>query len=301
MIKLKCWLRSVLLIVMGLFWIPVVWADLNDGLVAYYPFNGNANDESGNGNHGVEQTPLSYVDGKIDLATKFNGSESIQAIAPINQNSSFSVSAWVKPYTVSESGAHTIVFERDKHGNDSCGRYSAGNYGVQIYGGKFAFEISTYMPDGSCYHPIIFAVEEIIADKYYLITAIYNKKSAEIKLYVNGILRAKENVGNKLRVHPNAILNISKNSSSAFQGWNGELDDIRIYNRTLSNSEIEQLYQPTSTPSNNCWATYENGKLHIPCFKLKGELGEELHYELYMQYKPLSKPISFQLTGAKHK
>ena len=32
--KLKCWLRSVLLIVMGLSWIPVVWADLSDGLVA---------------------------------------------------------------------------------------------------------------------------------------------------------------------------------------------------------------------------------------------------------------------------
>jgi hypothetical protein len=159
---LKCCLRTVLLIAIGLFWIPVVWADLNDGLVAYYPFTGNANDESGNGNHGVEQTPLSYVDGKIDLAAKFNGSKSIQAIAPINQNSSFSVSAWVKPYTVSESGAYTIVFERDKRGNDYCGRYSAGNYGVQIYRGKFAFEISTYMSDGSCYHPRIFAVEDII-------------------------------------------------------------------------------------------------------------------------------------------
>jgi hypothetical protein len=28
-------------------------ADLNQGLVAYYPFNGNANDQSGNGNHGI--------------------------------------------------------------------------------------------------------------------------------------------------------------------------------------------------------------------------------------------------------
>jgi len=27
--------------------------DLGNGLVAYYPFNGNANDESGNGNHGT--------------------------------------------------------------------------------------------------------------------------------------------------------------------------------------------------------------------------------------------------------
>ena len=29
------------------------YADLGDGLIAYYPFNGNANDESGNGNNGT--------------------------------------------------------------------------------------------------------------------------------------------------------------------------------------------------------------------------------------------------------
>jgi hypothetical protein len=50
---LKCYLRIVLLIAIGLSWNPVVWADLNDELVAYYPFNGNVKDESGNGNHGV--------------------------------------------------------------------------------------------------------------------------------------------------------------------------------------------------------------------------------------------------------
>jgi hypothetical protein len=49
---LKCCLRTVVLIAIGLFCIPVVWADLNDGLVAYYPFNGDAKDVSGNGNHG---------------------------------------------------------------------------------------------------------------------------------------------------------------------------------------------------------------------------------------------------------
>jgi len=34
-----------------LFFDRLAQADLNDGLVAYYPFNDNANDESGNGNH----------------------------------------------------------------------------------------------------------------------------------------------------------------------------------------------------------------------------------------------------------
>jgi len=39
-----------------------VLADLNDGLVAYYPFNGDAKDESGNGNDGKEYGGIEYVD-----------------------------------------------------------------------------------------------------------------------------------------------------------------------------------------------------------------------------------------------
>jgi hypothetical protein len=72
-----------------------------------------------------------------------------------------------------------------------------------------------------------------------------------------------------------------------------------VTNKGTAIDEIEIF--AVAENSKDCWATYENGKLHIPCFKLKGELGEELHYELYMQYKPLSKPISFHLTGAKPK
>ncbi len=46
--KLKCELRTILwmTLVMGLSWFPGAKADLNDGLVAHYPFDGNANDES---------------------------------------------------------------------------------------------------------------------------------------------------------------------------------------------------------------------------------------------------------------
>jgi hypothetical protein len=33
---------------MGLSWVPGAMTDLNNGLIAYYPFDENANDESGN-------------------------------------------------------------------------------------------------------------------------------------------------------------------------------------------------------------------------------------------------------------
>jgi len=55
--RLRCGLRTVLwmTLVMGLSWFPVAWADLNAGLVAHYPFDGNAQDASENGHHGTVQ------------------------------------------------------------------------------------------------------------------------------------------------------------------------------------------------------------------------------------------------------
>lgn len=63
----------VMAIVIGLSGIAV--ADLNDGLVAYYPFNGNANDESDNGNHGIVSGAILTADwfGNANSAYSFDG------------------------------------------------------------------------------------------------------------------------------------------------------------------------------------------------------------------------------------
>jgi hypothetical protein len=49
--------RLSLFLILFLMLQSVSHASLNDGLVAYYPFNGNANDESGNGNNGAVTCP----------------------------------------------------------------------------------------------------------------------------------------------------------------------------------------------------------------------------------------------------
>jgi hypothetical protein len=48
-------------------------ASLSDGLVAYYPFNGNANDESGNGNHGSPVGGATWTTGVLGGAVHLNG------------------------------------------------------------------------------------------------------------------------------------------------------------------------------------------------------------------------------------
>ena len=53
----------------------ITLADLNDGLVAYYPFNGNANDESGNGRDGIVFGATLTEDqaGQANSAYEFDG------------------------------------------------------------------------------------------------------------------------------------------------------------------------------------------------------------------------------------
>jgi len=66
---------------------------------------------------------------------------------------------------------------------------------------------------------------------------------------------------------------------------------------TISMIGIERVGNSTD----DCWVTYENGNLHIPCIKIFDQFGEELHFEGDMQYEPLSEPMTFQVTGVKPK
>ncbi|HEW98632.1 MAG TPA: hypothetical protein ENF37_08350 [Beggiatoa sp.] len=58
------------------------------------------------------------------------------------------------------------------------------------------------------------------------------------------------------------------------------------------------LLESVIANSDDCWATYENGKLYIPCVKIKVPLGEDLKYDVNMEYKPLSNPMIFELIDA---
>ena len=82
-------------------------ADLNDGLVAYYPFDGNAKDMSGNGNDGKIDGKSAYVEGHSGQAFYFDGNTVIDANDPflnnISDSNSMTVSLWVKTTTTKDS------------------------------------------------------------------------------------------------------------------------------------------------------------------------------------------------------
>ena len=85
------------------------YAGLDDGLMAYYPFSGNANDASGNGNDGTVHGATLTEDrlGNANSAYNFDGVNDYLEVPKINlDGSSFSISAWINLSDI--SGYNTI-------------------------------------------------------------------------------------------------------------------------------------------------------------------------------------------------
>jgi len=107
-----------------------------NGLVAYYPFNGNANDASGNGNNGVVNgaTLTSDRNGSVNSAYSFNGVSNYISVgdnATLNPNS-ISISGWINSNSNAsdvQTGAKAII----KKWNQSINCSGDGaNYNLQL-------------------------------------------------------------------------------------------------------------------------------------------------------------------------
>ena len=210
----------------------VVKADLNDGLVAYYPFDGNANDMSGDGHHGIENGGISYVSGQIGDAASFDGNNDGITIShsSIFNLSKFSISGWIK---VEDTSSNQKIFFKDQSNNF--------NHDFQLYINDNSLIVQ--LQNGTNQESLI-SSSLTIGWSYITFTSngINNNN-----LYINGILEDSNNISWTL--NGNTLDWSFGRFSLESSYFEGDIDDIRIYSRALSESEIQELYQYSS---NSC-------------------------------------------------
>ncbi|MCK5524927.1 MAG: LamG domain-containing protein, partial [Thiomargarita sp.] len=242
MVKLRGRLRAVLLMamIMGLPWFPVAWADLDDGLVAYYPFNGNANDASGNGNDGTVNGATLTEDrsDNADSAYNFDGTDDY---IKINKNvlfevSSLTISAWVKWKGSTPSDHHAIVSNYSGYQNASD---ELQHYGLRI--AKQSKFSEFFYDDGSQWDDVN-GNSNIGDGEWHFIAGILNS-GVDAKIYVDGQLENTDIDSIPTSILPSGDLYIGRDGTAEAElRWNGAIDDVRIYNRALSECEIKSLY-----------------------------------------------------------
>ena len=213
----------------------IAHAGLSDGLVAYYPFNGNANDESGNGNNGT-------VNGAT-LTTDRTG----------NSNSSygFNVSGYIvvsDSNTLDLTTSTTFSLWINNYGNVESNVLSKGatwsalwaDYGLGFYNDVLQFEISN-----NANVPEFRKFSVIQKNVWTYITIVY--QNSTVSFYENGVLVDQQSLPYSTMRTSSQPLYIGRryigHPDSGDFPFKGLIDDVRIYNRALAASEIQQIYQ----------------------------------------------------------
>ncbi|MHC1730670.1 MAG: LamG domain-containing protein [Bacteroidales bacterium] len=211
-----------------------------NGLIGYYPFNGNANDESGTGNNGTVYLATLTNDrfGNVNKAYSFNGRGNLVVI---QDNSSFTstkqttISAWTLVPATWVYNSHWIVC---KETNWSSG-FGLGIDQNDSYYGKnnYAFEIYCWTNESK------YAVMKVISSaqlkEWNHVVGVVDGTTA--KLYVNGEMATSVDISGTIITSNNPV-HIGAQNYRTDQNFVGTIDDVRIYNRALTAQEIKILY-----------------------------------------------------------
>ena len=221
-------------------------------LVAYYPFNGNANDESGNGNDGIVSGATLTNDrfGKSDSAYLFSGYDFIDIPddTTLDITGSLSISLWYQ-YQGKESDWGRII-SKAIEGNEApylC-------WGLTLndndeYHQKVTMTANLTSEDWSyCGASTIFEFDE-----WYHICGVFDTLARTNSIFINGSRECLTNISFDHLVTSDMDLQIG-NDPVSFQGVVGAIDDVMIFNRSLSDHEIGSLYHigdwPPEEPPN---------------------------------------------------
>ncbi|MBL7188618.1 MAG: LamG domain-containing protein [Phycisphaerae bacterium] len=207
-------------------------ADLTEGLVGYWPLDGNGDDASGNGNHGVvtgNVTPTTDRFGNQDSAMSFPGNTS--AYIDLGQPPSLlikgamSVTAWVRAETLSQTGR--IIAKQ--------GPASARSWGLNLEVDGYArFDIGVNPTDRfrADSEPLTFGSNE-----WFHLAGVF-RPGESVDLYVNGELVKSEATSLTTQwIENNLSINIGRRPQPGTP-WNGDIDEVRMYNRSLSDEEV---------------------------------------------------------------
>jgi hypothetical protein len=212
-------------------------ANLQNGLVGYWPFCGNANDESGNGNDGTVNGATLTEDrfGDTNAAYFFSGADCNTRIdATVNTNSinssnQYTISLWVK-----KTGDGCIIHPRilEFYSPDDVGLFQI-NWDVV---GNEILSVETGNETGE-FQSISYYSSEWL-NSWHNLTVTCDEDS--LILYDNGVFASGVSYNGQPRLTTNG--SFGRMNHPAFNTFQGSLDDIGIWNRALSAEEVQQLY-----------------------------------------------------------
>ncbi|MFH0854406.1 MAG: LamG-like jellyroll fold domain-containing protein, partial [bacterium] len=229
-----------------------------DDIAGYYPFSGNANDESGLGNNGVVYGAQLTKDrsGEEFRAYNFDGENDYIGLprSPSLYSHIFTISAWIK---IKEYGASlnagSVIYSNYANWNGLFFSItSTGKVGIRVHSGD---------PN----------VVEILGDTniskniWHHVVCVYD--GVNLSVYLDGFLdgiKAPSFLYNPIMENADPAIGKPSWASCINEPacFNGAIDDVRLYNYAFSDSDVQKLYN-TEKPENKNFSFVHLTDVHL--------------------------------------
>ena len=201
---------------------------VDPGLVGWWKFDEMAGtiayDSSGNGNDGTFVGDPQWVAGKIGGALEFDGNGDYVdcgAILAFNINTNITVACWIKVRQLDKSWQAIVTKGDDSwrvHRHNSSNNLGWGTTGPSSRNTRGSVNVN----DGQWHH----------------VAGVYD--GTQKHLYMDGNLDVSENSTGNIN-NSSYNVNIGENAEATGRYWDGLIDDVRVYNRVLTQEEIQQI------------------------------------------------------------
>lgn len=249
--------------------------------IAWYQLNGNATDQSGNSNHGTLHgtTPTTDRFGTPNSAVQFDGISDYISLSDDFDYAQRTISLWFEVDIFTTNSG--MFYNSDHLGllNGLTAISAAKVGGVNVFGyGNTGGGSAEYYPD------------TLLTNTWY--HAAFVKDSTHLKFYFNGTLFSTLSYSTVLCSNTGDSLAHLGNSRNNDRFLDGSLDDVRIYNCSLTDAEIQQLYLTSDieesnylnqqvsifpNPANKNLTIEAKQKSEIEIFNLQGQIIERLN------------------------
>lgn len=196
-------------------------------LQAYYQFQNNSNDVSGNGNDGTDSN-VTYGAGVIGQAAVLNGTTSRIAVGTglAHASGDMTLSAWIKSNSLADYQFIMAKTTDGTNANLQWGFYIEVTLGrLSFWNGNVEVHSSAVITIGSFMH-VVFVIQSGVLTGY--VNGVAGITTPSIT-YGAG--------GSTLPVHIG-----TRDSSDNVQTVNGSLDELGLWDRALTSTEVLELY-----------------------------------------------------------
>jgi len=209
-------------------------------LVGYWPLDANVQDYAGDNDGTISgATPTSGGGGQIDEAYSFDGVDDYLEVAGFPFNSTYTLSAWIRPEEAGDDVYRAIVSKGGVFDGDT-------NYTLGVRERVVSSEdnITLYYHNGGSMYGTEVAVTGNVFDDWHHVVATFDASINELKIYYDSVLLHTESFaaeatdgGQSLRIGAPAT------DDSSDDYFLGKIDEIQIYDDVLTAVEVSQIYQ----------------------------------------------------------